>query len=74
MPINLLKLGEPIELPAPASQKQKHYIGLLMDDLGWHSEQIAIYADQQGIDLVDMTASEASRLIDQLKRLAHEAA
>lgn len=57
----------------PATAKQRQYIAALMDDLGWHSEQIAVYAHEQGIDLVNMTKTQASTFIDGLKRLAHPA-
>lgn len=43
-----------------------------MDDLGWHSEQLAIYAKEQNIDLVTMTTREASAFIDGIKRLVEE--
>jgi hypothetical protein len=53
----------------PATDKQRRYIAYLMDDLGWTSEQIAVYASEQQIDLVSMTKTQASKLIDQMKRL-----
>lgn len=57
---------------APASQKQRNYIATLQDELTWHSEQLAVYAKEQGIDLVGMTTTEASKLIDGMRRLAAE--
>jgi hypothetical protein len=59
------------QLPAvPATAKQRNYIGALIDDLGWHSEQLAMYAHEQNVDLVDMSMAQASTLIDDLRRLA----
>lgn len=53
----------------PATDKQKQYIAALIDDLGWHSEQFAVYAHETGIDLVTMTKPQASQLIDRLKSM-----
>lgn len=66
--------GEVIEAPIgpPASDKQRNYITGLQDKIGWHSEQLAVYADQYHIDLVTMTASQASMLIESMKALAEE--
>lgn len=58
--------------PAAASDKQRQYIAQLVDDLGWHSEQLAVYAAEQKVDLVSMTIDQASRLINGLKRLAKQ--
>lgn len=59
------------QLPAvPATAKQRNYIGALIDDLGWHSEQLAMYAHEQNVDLVDMSMAQASTLIDDLRRQA----
>jgi hypothetical protein len=55
--------------PMPASDKQRSYLARLCDDLGWSSEQIAVYANEQGIDLVTLTSPQASKLIGDLKRL-----
>jgi len=54
----------------PATEKQRRYIAVLMDQIGWHSEQLAAYAGEQGIDLVAMTKKQATAFIDGLKRLA----
>lgn len=56
-------------LPVPASDKQRNYIGVLQDELGWTSEQLAAYAQEQRVDLVAMTTDQASRLINGMKRL-----
>lgn len=56
----------------PATDKQRTYVATLMDKLGWHSEQVAAYATEQGCDLVRMTVPEASAFIEGLKRLAEE--
>lgn len=56
-------------MPVPASDKQRSYIARLCDDLGWTSEQIAVYASEQGIDLVTLTSPQASKLINDLKRM-----
>jgi hypothetical protein len=61
--------GAPVSSPVPASDKQRRYIATLQDQLGWHSEQLATYASEQGIDLVSMTTAQASKFIDGLKRL-----
>ena len=53
----------------PASDKQRQYIARLIDDLGWHSEQLAVYAHEAGIDLVRLTKPQASQLIDRLKSM-----
>lgn len=66
------QLPKPIAMPAPASGKQRNYIATLQDELGWHSEQMAVYANEQQIDLVSMTTIDASKLIDSMKRLAAE--
>jgi hypothetical protein len=52
---------------APATQKQRNYIAMLQDELGWHSEQMAQYAKEQRIDLVEMTSYEASQIINDMK-------
>lgn len=66
----------PLERPAepPASDKQRNYIARIQDELTWTSEQLAVYANEQGIDLVSMTKTQASALIDGMKRLADQAA
>src|SRR5262252_340200 len=53
----------------PASDKQRNYIATLCDELGWTSEQIAVYAKEQNVDLVAMTVPEASKMIDGLRKL-----
>lgn len=58
--------------PTLASDKQRAYIAQLQDDLGWHSEQLAVYAAEQKVDLAAMTIDQASRLINGLKRLANQ--
>ncbi len=57
---------------APASDKQRHYITVLQDDLAWSHEQLAAYAHEQQVDLVTMTKGQASAFIDTLKKLAEE--
>lgn len=68
--------GEILDPPAsagpPASDKQRNYITGLQDKLGWHSEQLAVYVEQQGADLAALTAAQASILIEGLKALAEE--
>jgi hypothetical protein len=59
---------------SPASDKQRHYIAALQEDLTWSSEQIGSYAREQQIDLVTMTKGQASSFIDGLKRLAEDRA
>jgi len=56
----------------PATSKQRSYIARLQDDLGWHSEQMAMYAKEQQIDLVSMSLYDASTLIEGMKRLANQ--
>lgn len=58
--------------PTPATPKQRSYIATLQSDIGWHSEQLAAYAQEQRVDLVAMTVDQASRLINGMKRLATE--
>lgn len=58
--------------PALASQKQRTYIAQLQDQIGWTSEQLAVYAAEQKVDLAALTVDQASRLINGLKRLADE--
>lgn len=58
----------------PASDKQRNYIAMIQDELGWTSEQLAVYANEQGVDLVSMTKAQASTFINGLKRLADQAA
>jgi hypothetical protein len=57
---------------APASEKQRHYISALQEDLAWSPEQLAGYAGEQNMDLVSMTKGQASIFIDGLKKLAEE--
>lgn len=61
-------LPTPITMPAPASQKQRAYIARLQDDLGWTSEELATCANEQKVDLVEMTLDQASRLINAMKQ------
>lgn len=65
--------GEPQSPPSPpATSKQRNYIARLQDDLCWTSEQLAVYAKKQDVDLVTMTTREASAFIDGMKRLNEE--
>lgn len=66
-----VEAGASYEAP-PASDKQRNYIATLQDKLGWTSEQMAVYAAEQGVDLVGMTKAQASALIEGLKRLADQ--
>jgi hypothetical protein len=59
-------------VPQPASDKQRAFIASLQDQMGWISEQLSAYAEEQGVDLVAMTRREASSFIDGLKQLAEE--
>lgn len=61
-----------VEKAPPASDKQRRFIAGLQDDLGWHSEYMAVFAKEQGVDLVSMTVEQASALIQQMQRLAKE--
>lgn len=58
----------------PATDKQRRYIAGLQDDLGWHSEYMAQFAKEHNIDLVAMTAADASYLIEQMKAALEEPA
>ena len=66
-----IRMREP---DAPASDKQRNYIATLQEQLGWSSEQLAAYAQEQEIDLVSMTKGQASAFIDGLKALGGQAA
>ena len=57
---------------APASDKQRNYIGALQEDLSWSGDQLAAYASEQAVDIVTMTKGQASTFIDGLKKLAEE--
>ncbi|HEU4322460.1 MAG TPA: hypothetical protein VFS21_04850 [Roseiflexaceae bacterium] len=57
---------------APASDKQRNFIATLQDSLGWSSEQLAAYAQDQGLDLVTLNKGQASIFIDGLKKLSDE--
>ena len=57
---------------APASDKQRNYIGALQEDLSWSGDQLAAYATEQAVDIVTMTKGQASTFIDGLKKLAEE--
>jgi hypothetical protein len=57
---------------APASERQRHYIAALQEDLSWTNEQLASYAQEHRVDLVTMTKGQASAFIDSLKKLAEE--
>jgi hypothetical protein len=60
------------EPDAPASERQRSYINRLQQGLAWSDEQLAHYASEQGVRLVDLTRGQASNFIDGLKRLAEE--
>jgi hypothetical protein len=62
------------EPDAPASDNQRNYIATLQDKLAWNSEQLAVYAEEQEVDLVTLTKGQASTFIDGLKKLAEERA
>ncbi|MGQ9895188.1 MAG: hypothetical protein ACUVSY_15435, partial [Roseiflexus sp.] len=57
---------------APASERQRHYIAALQEDLAWTNEQLASYAQEHHVDLVTMTKGQASTFIDSLKKIAEE--
>jgi hypothetical protein len=57
---------------APASERQRHYIAALQEDLSWTNEQLATFAQEHRVDLVTMTKGQASAFIDSLKKLAEE--
>lgn len=57
---------------APASERQRHYIAALQEDLSWTNEQLAAFAQEHRVDLVTMTKGQASAFIDNLKKLAEE--
>ncbi len=59
---------------APASEKQRHYIAALQEDLSWTKEQLATYAYDQGVEMLTLTKGQASSFIDKLKKLAEERA
>jgi hypothetical protein len=65
-----IRMREP---DAPASDKQRNYIATLQEQLGWSSEQLAAYAQEQEIDLAGMTKAQASAFIDGLKTLGQTA-
>lgn len=62
--------------PAPgeiaASERQRNYIAVLQKDLAWNDDQLADYADEQGIDVATMNRNQASSLIDMLRTLCEE--
>jgi len=62
------------EPDAPASERQRGYINRLQQGLSWSDEQLAHYASEQGVRLVDLTRGQASSFIDGLKRLAEDQA
>lgn len=51
----------------PASDKQRRFIAGLQDDLGWHSEYMAQFAQEHKIDLVALSKADASYLIEQMQ-------
>jgi hypothetical protein len=55
---------------APASDRQRSLIASLQHDIHWDNQQLASYAGERGIDLVEMTKGQASSFIDELKRLS----
>lgn len=57
---------------APASDKQRHFIATLQENLGWSGDQLGAYAADQRIDLLTLTKGQASTFIDGLKKLAEE--
>lgn len=57
---------------SPASERQRNYISLLQNDLSWNNEQLASYANEQGIDLMRLTRGQASSFINGLKKVAEE--
>lgn len=64
--------GDPFSsLPdMPATMKQRNYIAMLQDKLDWSNEQLAAFAQERSVDLVDMTKPQASAMIEEMKRLA----
>lgn len=64
--------AQPTQGPTPATGKQRSYIATLQTDLGWGGEQLAVYAQEQRVDLVNLTLDQASRLINGMKRLVTE--
>lgn len=60
--------------PEAASEPQRKLITTIAtEDLGWSSDQLAEFAAEQGIDsFEEMTNSQASRLINTLKKLNKE--
>lgn len=53
-----------------ASEKQRGYIAMLQEELGWSSAQLADFARECKVDLVTMTKGQASTFIDQLKEVS----
>lgn len=58
-----------------ATQKQRNYIAALQDEMGWHSEALIAFAAQHGVDdLVMLSSSQASALIEAMKQEAERPA
>lgn len=56
----------------PATDKQRRYIATLQSKANWTSEQLAVYASEQGVSLAEMTRAQASTFIDGLKKIAED--
>lgn len=71
-----VRADTPVSSAAPeaASEPQRKLITTIAtEDLGWSPEQLAEFAAEQGIDsFEEMTNSQASRLINSLKKLNKE--
>jgi hypothetical protein len=60
------------EPDAPASDKQRNFIGTLQHNLNWSNEQLTSFASEHGFNLLELTKGQASEFIDVLKRAAGE--
>lgn len=55
--------------PDLATDKQRNFIGVLQDKLGWTSEVMGIYAQEHDVDLAAVTKSQAGILIEGMQKI-----
>lgn len=51
---------------APASPRQRLYVSMVQRNLGWDDDDLRLFAEERGVDIVTMTRSQASVIIDKL--------
>jgi hypothetical protein len=60
---------ELLQTVRPATDRQRVYIDRLMDDMGWDTERLRVFALEHHSNILTLTAQQASDLIEALKAL-----